>query len=135
MEDGEFHILLVGSSYDQALQQLGIYKYRICSNVNSSTGEIFNQLDRAVHHNFKQKGAEKMPSISKKRMLRKMFKSHFLCSNQKLASTQTIGSAILERVRKVHNSKHEHDWVKKIDCFIDFYAFVNKDHVNFSMKK
>ena len=45
-----------------------------------------------------------MPSVAKKRLLRKKFKRHYLCSNQKLASTQTIGSAFLERVRKVQNS-------------------------------
>ena len=43
---------------------------------------------------------------------------HFLCFNQKLASTQTIGSAFLERVRKVQNTKYEHDLLKTIDCFI-----------------
>ena len=46
------------------------------------------------------------------------FKRHYLCFNQKLASTQTIGSAFLERVRKVKNTKNEHDLLKTIDCFI-----------------
>ena len=75
-----------------------------------------------------------MPSVAKKRLLRKKFKRHYLCSNQKLASTQTIGSAFLERVRKVQNSKYEHDLIKIIDCFIVDYGFVNSDHVNFSIK-
>ena len=75
-----------------------------------------------------------MPSVAKKRLLRKKFKRHYLCSNHKLASTQTIGSAFLERVRKVQNSKLEHDLLKIIDCFIDGYGFVNSDHVSFSIK-
>ena len=75
-----------------------------------------------------------MPSVAKKRRLRKKFKRHYLCSNQKLDSTQTIGSAFLERVRKVPNSKYEHDLLKIVDCFIDGYRFVNSDHVNFSIK-
>ena len=45
--------------------------YRFYSNVISSTGEVFNQLDRAVHHNLKSKGAEKMPSVAKKRLYAK----------------------------------------------------------------
>ena len=53
-----------------------------------------------------------MPSVAKKRLLRKKFKGHYLCSNQKLASTQTIGSALLKKVRKVQNSKYEHDFLK-----------------------
>ena len=46
-------------------------------------------------------------------------------TNQKLASTQYL---------QVQNSKHEHDLLKIIDCFIDGYGFVNSDHVNFSTK-
>ena len=80
------------------------------------------------------KSSRKMPSVAKKRLLRKKFKRHYLCSNQKLASTQTIGSAFLDRVRNVQNSKYEHDLLKIIDCFFDGYGFVNSDHVIFSMK-
>ena len=75
-----------------------------------------------------------MPSVAKKRLLRKKIERHDLCSNQKLASTQTIGSAFLEKVRKVQNSKYVHDLLKRIACFIDGYAFLNSDHVNFSKK-
>ena len=132
LENCKFHILLIGSSFDQILQRLGnfhftyqiidclhtLYKNRFYSNVISSADEVFNQLNRAVHHNLKWKGAEKMPSVAKKRLLRKKFKRHYLCCNQKLASTQTIDSAFLERVRKVQNSKYKHDLLKIIDCLL-----------------
>ena len=32
--------------------------------VISSTGEVFNQLDRAVHHNLKGKGSEKTRNVA-----------------------------------------------------------------------
>ena len=79
--------------------------------------------------------SRKKPNIAKKRLLRKKFKRHYLYSNQKPASTQTIGSAFLERIRKVQNSKYEHDLLKMIDCFIDGYGFVNSYHVIFLIKK
>ena len=50
-----------------------------------------------------------MPSIAKKRLIRKKIKRHYLCSNQKLASTQTLGSAFLDRIPKIQNSKYEYD--------------------------
>ena len=75
-----------------------------------------------------------MPSVAKKKLLLKKLKRYNLCSNQKLASTQYIGSAFLERVRKVQNSNYEHDLLKIIDCFIDGYGFVYSYYVNFSMK-
>ena len=74
-----------------------------------------------------------MPSIAKKRLSRKNFNCHFVYSNQKLASTHTIGSAFLEKVREVQNLKYEPE--KVIACFFDGYEFVNGDHVNYSMKK
>ena len=66
-------------------------------------------------------------------LVRKKFKKHYLSSNQKLASTQTLGSAILDRVRKVQNSKYESDLFKIIDCFNDGYGSVNSERVNFSI--
>ena len=84
LENCTFHKLLIGSSFDQILQRLGnfhftyqvfdclytLFKYKKkYSNVISSTGELFNQLDRAVHDNLKGKGAEKMQSAAKKRLL------------------------------------------------------------------
>ena len=75
-----------------------------------------------------------MPSVAKKRLFLKKFNCHYLCSNQKLASTQTIGSVFLEKVRKVKNSKYEQDLLGIIYCLIDGYGFVNCDHVNFLIK-
>ena len=83
---------------------------------------------------MKRKGAETMPSIAERRVLRKKFKRRYLCFNRKHASTQTIGSAFLERVRKRQNSKNEPDLLKIFDSFVDGYGFVNSDLVSFSMK-
>ena len=76
---------------------------------------------------------KKKPSVAKKRLLRKKFKRHYLCPKQKLAYTQTIGSAFLESVHKVENSKYEDDLLKIIDCFVVGFGFVNSDLVNFSI--
>ena len=75
-----------------------------------------------------------MPSIAKKRLIRKKFKRHYLCSNQKLASTQTLGSAFLDRVRKIQNPKHESSLFKIIDCFIDCLDSLHSNYVSFVIK-
>ena len=46
--------------------------------------------------------------------------------SQKLASTQTLGSAFLERIQKVQDSKYETNFLKIFDCFIDGYATAKK---------
>ena len=67
LENCKFHIFLIGSYFDQILQRLGnfhftyqiidclytLIEYRFYSNVLSSTGDVFNHFDRAVHHNLK----------------------------------------------------------------------------------
>ena len=46
---------------------------------------------------------------------------------------QTLGSAFLDKIRKVRNSKYESDLFKIIDCFIDGYGSVKSERVNFSI--
>ena len=148
VEKFKFHLVLIGSSLDQTLQRLdkyhltyqivdGIYtsyKYRFYSNIISSRGEVFNQLNCAVEHNLKCRIPEKLPGAAKKRLLRKKVIRHYLSSAQKFASTQTLGSAFLENIPIVQNSKFEIDLSKIVDCFIDAYGTVNSERINFSIK-
>ena len=138
-------MILIGTSLSQILQRLDkyqyiyqeidclytLYKHRFFSSIVISSGEVFNHLSFGVQHNLRWKGAEKTPSVSRKRLVRKKFKKHYLSSNQKFASTQTLGSAFLERIRKKRNSKYESDLFKIIDCFIDGYGSVNSERVIF----
>ena len=145
MENCKFHLVLIGSLLDQILQRLDkyhftyqnvdckytLYKYRFYFNIISSRGDVFNQLNRAVEHNLKCRIPEKLPSVAKKRLLQKKIKRDYLSSAQKLASTQTLESAFLERIRKVQNSKYDTDLLKIVDCFIDGYGTVNSERINF----
>ena len=58
-----------------------------------------------------------MPSIAKKRFLRKKFKKHLFSSFQKTKSTQTAGSVFAERIENVKRTKFELDLIKIVDCF------------------
>ena len=140
----KFHIILIGISLSQILQILDkyqeidslytLYNYKFFSSIVTSNGEVFSQIICGVHYKLRWKGAEKTPSVSRKRFVRKKFQKYYLSSNQKLASTQTLCSAFLDRIRKVRISKDESDFFKIIDCFIDGYGSVNSERVNFSIK-
>ena len=60
-----------------------------------------------------------MPSIAKKRLLRKKFKQHFMSALQKNKSTQTSGSVFAERIEKAKKTKFELELMKSLDCFLD----------------
>ena len=144
----KFHIILIGISLSQILQILDkyqyiyqeidslytLYNYKFFSSIVTSNGEVFREISCGVHYKLRWKGAEKTPSVSRKRFVRKKFQKYYLSSNQKLASTQTLCSAFLDRIQKVRNSKDESDFFKIIDCFIDGYGSVNSERVNFSIK-
>ena len=50
---------------------------------------------------YDEKELKTIPIVSRKRLIRKKFKKHYLSSGQKLACTQTLGSTFLDRIRKV----------------------------------
>ena len=53
-----------------------LFKFRFCGNVLEKNGEIFDSVERAVSFDKLNEGVDKMPSIPKKRLLRKKFKTH-----------------------------------------------------------
>ena len=93
----------------------------------------FNQLSCGVQHNLRWRGAEKTPSALTKRPLWKKFKKHYLKSNEKLASTQTMVSKLFGQNSKTSKHKNESDLFKIIDNIIDGFSYVNKERVRFSI--
>ena len=75
--------------------------------VIAKSGQVFDNVQRANQFNHRNKGVEKMPSIEKKRLLRKKFKKHHISSFQKTKTTQTSGSVFAERIEKVKKTKFE----------------------------
>ena len=75
-----------------------------------------------------------MPSIAKKRILRKKYKKHLFSSFQKTKATQTSGSVFVERIEKVKKTKFELDLIKIVDCFLDGYGNYDSNLVSFKIK-
>ena len=126
------HILLVGN-VEELLKKLDtfcftyqhvdclytLFKYRLCGKVIAKSGQVFDNVQRAVDFNQRNKGVDRMTSIAKKRLLRKKYKKHLFSSFQKTETTQTSGSVFAERIEKVKKTKFELDLIKILDCFLD----------------
>ena len=54
-----------------------LFKYRFGAQLFAKSGQMFDNVHRSVDFNHRNKGADRMPSIAKKRLLRKMFKKFF----------------------------------------------------------
>ena len=78
---------------------------------------MFDNVQRAVDFNHRNKEVDRMPSIAKKRLLRKKFKKHLFSSFQKTKTTQTSGSVFAERIEKLKKTKFELDSIKIVEFF------------------
>ena len=58
-----------------------------------------------------------MPSIAKKRLLRKKYKKHLLSSIQQTKSTQPSGSVFADRIEHVKKTKFELELMKIVESF------------------
>ena len=109
-----YHIVLLGNVQEQ-LKKLDtfcftyqhvdclytLFRYRFSGKVIAKSGQVFDNVPRAVDFNHRNKGVDRMPSIAKKRLLRKKYKKHLFSSFQKTKTTQTSGSVFAERIEKV----------------------------------
>ena len=66
-----------------------LFKYRFCGKVLAESGQVFDNVQRTVDFNQRNKGVDRVPRNAKKRLLRKKFKKHLFSSFQKTKTTQT----------------------------------------------
>ena len=143
----KYHILLHGN-VEELLKKLDtfcftyqhvdclytLFKYRFSGKVIAKSGQVFDNVQRAVDFNHRNKGVDRMPSIAKKRLLRKKYKKHLFSSFQKTKTTQTSGSVFAERIEKVKKTKFELKLIKIVDCFLDGHGNFDSNLVSFKIK-
>ena len=88
-----YHIMLLGN-VEELLKKLdtfcftyqhvdclyALFKNRFSGKVDAKSGQVFDNVQRAVDFNHRSKGLDRMPSIAKKRLLREKFKKHSFSS-------------------------------------------------------
>ena len=142
-----YHIILIGNikellqkldafsfNYQQVDCLYTLFKYRFNGKIVIKSGQLFDYLQRAVHFNQQNRGVERMPSIAKKRILRKKYKKHLLSSFQKTNSMQTSGSVFADRIEQVKKTKFEIELIKSVDCFLDGHGNYTSNLVSFKIK-
>ena len=142
-----YHIILIGK-IEELLQKLDafffnyqhvdclytFFKYPFSEKIVIKNGQIFDNLQRAVHFNQQNRGVDRMPSIAKRRLLRKNYKKHLLSSFQKTKSTQTSGSVYADKIELVKKTKLELELIKIVDSFVDGVVNYTKNLVSFKIK-
>ena len=143
----KYHIILLGN-VEELLKKLDtfcftyqhvdclytLFKYRFSGKILAKSGQVFDNVQRAIDFNQRNKGADRMPSIGKKRLLRKEYKKHSFSSFQKAKTTQTSGSVFAERIENVKKTKFELELMKIVDCFFDGHGNFDGNLVSFKIK-
>ena len=106
-----YHIILIGNikellqkrdafcfNYQHVDCLYTLFKYRFTGKIVLKSGQRFDNLQRAVDFNKQNRGVDRMPSIAKKRLLRKKYEKHLLSSFQKTKQTQNSGSVFADRI-------------------------------------
>ena len=142
-----YHITLIGN-IKELLQKLDsfffncqhvdclytLFKYHFSDKIVLKTGQLFDNLQMAVHFNQQNRGVGRMPSIAKKRLLRKKYKKNLLSSFQKTKSRQTSGSVFADTIEQVKETKFESDLMKIVFCFLDGHGSYSSSLVSFEIK-
>ena len=143
----KYHIIILGN-VEELLKKLDtfcftyqhvdclytLFKYRFSGKFIAKSGQVFDNVQRAVDFNHRNKGVDRMPSIAKRKVLRKKFKKHLFSSFQKIKTTQTSGSVFAERIEKVKKTKFELDLIISVDCFLDGHGNYDSNLVSFKIK-
>ena len=128
----KYHIILLGE-IEELLHKLDtfcftyqhvdclhtLFKNRFSGKNITKSGNVFDNVQKAISFNQRNRGVDKMPSIAKKRLLRKKFKQHLMSALQKNKSTQNSGSVFAEKFEKVKKTKLELELRKVVDCFLE----------------
>ena len=111
-----------------------LFKYRFNGKNIAKSGNVFDNVQRAISFNQRNRAMDKMPSIAKKRLLRKNYKQHFMSASQKNKSTQTSRSVFAERIEKAKKTKFDLELIKTVDCFLDGHGSYDSNLVSFKIK-
>ena len=84
-----------------------LFKYRFNGKFIAKSGNVFDNVQRPISLNQRNRGVDKMPSISKKRLLRKTFKQHFMSALQRTNQRRPVVQCFAERNEKTKKTKNE----------------------------
>ena len=109
----KYHIVLLGN-VQELLKKLDtfcftyqhvdciytLFKYRFSGKVIAKSGQLFNNVQRAVDFNHRNKGVDRIPSIAKKRLLCKSSKSIYSAPSKRPNRRKLVIQCLQKELKK-----------------------------------
>ena len=143
----KYHIILL-VEIEELLQKLDTFcftyqhvdcpytllKYRFSGKYIAKSGNVFNNVQRAISFNQRNRGLDKMPSVAKRSPWEKSLNNILWVLSKKNKSTQTNGSVFAEKIEQAKKTKFEWELIKIVDCFLDGHGSYESNLVSFKIK-
>ena len=108
-----------------------LLKYQFSGKILVKSGQLFDDVQRPNLVNHQNRGVDRMPSIAKKRLLKKKYRKHLLSSYQKTKSTQASGSVFADRIEQFKKTNLELKLTKIVECFLDGHGSYTSNLVSY----
>ena len=109
----KYHIVLLGN-VQELLKKLDkfcftyqhvdclytLFEYRISGKVKAKSRQVFDNVQQAVDFNHRNKGVDRMPTIAKKKLLRKKYKKHLFSSFQRQKQSRPVVPGLQKELKK-----------------------------------
>ena len=109
----KYHIILLGN-VEELLKKLDtfcfnyqhvdclytLFKYRFSGKVFAKSGQVFDNVQQAVDFNPRNKGVDRMPSVAKKRLLRKKFKKPYSAPFKRQKQRRPVAQSLQKDLKK-----------------------------------
>ena len=121
-----YHFILIGQNQD-LLQKLGafcsnyqhvdclytLFKYRFSDIIVIKSGQLFDNLQRAVHFNQQNRGMDRMPRIAKKRLFRKKYKKNtYWALSERPNQRKLVDQCLQTELNKLKRLNLKQNWEK-----------------------
>ena len=121
--------------YTQVNDLYGFYLHYISESLLDSKGEITVSLYRAIDYLKDHPKFLHQPSVLKKKVIRKAFKSHTKAKFSKSVSTQTVDEQLQKRIATILEGRYCLDFYKIIDSLCDHHGSFDSPNLHFCLKK
>ena len=127
----KYHIVLLGNvqellkkldtfcfTYQHVHCLYTLFKYRFSGKVIAKSGQVFDNVQRAVDFNHRNKGVDRMAIIAKRHSWGKSTKNICSAPFKRQKQRQTSGSVFAERIEKIKKTKIEFELIKIVHCMV-----------------
>ena len=112
-----------------------LFKYGFSGKVIAKSGQVFDNVQRAVDFNNRNKGVDRMPSVAKKRLLRKRYRKIFFSApSKRQKQRRPVIQCMQKKLKKLKKTKFEFEVIKIVDCFLDSHGKIDSSLVSYKNK-